>query len=291
MKSSNFCNCVPLRALNGQTAFSDWDIVKNLLKRTLCASLALAAVPTAASAASPYQPAYPAISTGLAIPGGARMAAPRVSRERAVLIDASSATLHMLEGGRIVDSMKVIVGKPSAATPELRTALTYATLNPYWHVPTDLARTLTAPNVLKHGTSYLRERGYEVMSSFGPGGRVIDPDTVDWRAVADGREVAFVRQRPGPANSMGGMKFSLAAGNGIYLHDTPRKELFEADNRNLSAGCIRLEDAERFAHWLLGPNAALEASAPEQHIALARQVPVVITYLDRSAQMQLAALR
>ena len=269
--------------------------MKNHLKRTLCAALTLALIPAAANAAGADRTGYPAIANGMAIPSHDRSArhtpAQAKQQNRAVLIDAASATLHMMEGGRIVDSMKVIVGKPTAATPELRTSLTYATVNPYWHVPTDLARTLTAPNVLKHGTSYLTERGYEVLSNFGPGGRVIDPESVDWRAVAAGRATAYVRQKPGPANSMGEMKFSLAAGNGIYLHDTPRKELFNEEDRSLSAGCVRLEDAERFARWLLGPGAPLNASAPEQHIALRRQVPVVITYLDPQSQMQLASLR
>jgi murein L,D-transpeptidase YcbB/YkuD len=266
--------------------------VNKHLKRALCAALAVSLVPGAAEAAD-YS--YPAIATGMAIPAsgstGALAQRPAAWHHRTVLIDAGSATLHMLEDGRIVDSMKVIVGKRSAPTPELSTTLTYATLNPYWHVPADLVRTLTAPNVLKYGVSYLTERGYEVLSRFGPGGQVIDPETVDWNAVAEGRAVAYVRQKPGPANSMGQMKFSLAAGGDIFLHDTPKKELFGEDDRNLSAGCVRLEDAERFARWLLGPTASLEVSAPEQHIALRRQVPIVITYLDPQARMQLAALR
>jgi murein L,D-transpeptidase YcbB/YkuD len=214
-----------------------------------------------------------------------------IESRREVLIDAASATLYMLENGRIVDSMKVIVGKPTAATPELKTAISYATVNPYWHVPADIARTLTAPNVLKHGTSYLEERGYEVMSSFGPDAQVLDPESVDWQAVAQGRERVFVRQRPGPANSMGRMKFTLDYASGIYLHDTPVKDLFDQENRSLSAGCIRLEDAPRLARWLLGDEAPLASSAVEQHIRLPRQVPVTITYLDPQAQMQLAALR
>ncbi len=268
--------------------------MKVSFKRALVAALMLSAVPTAASAAdADRSSSYPAINTGMAIPSEARAAvgAHIPMRGRYVLVDAASARLYMIEDGAVHDSMRVIVGKPTAATPELRTSLTYATLNPYWHVPTDLARTLTAPNVLKYGPSYLRERGYEVLSSFGPGGRVIDPESVDWQAVADGGVTAYVRQKPGPANSMGEMKFSLAAGGQIYLHDTPRKELFEAEDRSLSAGCIRLEDADRFASWLLGDDPTLSSDVPEQHVALPGAVPITITYLDPSAQMQLAALQ
>ena len=272
--------------------------MKNPLKRTLCAALALAFVPGIAAAQAPLSPDpsnYPAIATGLAIPGGVGLSArPSVNAaqaKREVLIDAASATLYMMEGGRIVDSMKVIVGKPTAATPELKTSLTYTTLNPYWHVPADIARTLTAPNVIKHGTKYLSERGYEVVSSFGSDAEVLDPASVDWRAVAAGEAKVFVRQRPGPANSMGRMKFSLLNAGGIFLHDTPMKDLFQKADRNLSAGCVRLEDAPRFARWLLGDEPALASAAPEQHIALKRMVPVTITYLDPRTQTQMASLR
>jgi murein L,D-transpeptidase YcbB/YkuD len=197
----------------------------------------------------------------------------------------------MIEDGRIVDSMKVIVGKPSEPTPEVTTSLTYATINPYWHVPADIARTLTAPNVLKQGTKYLTDHGYEVVSSFDPDATVIDPDTVDWQAVADGRETVLVRQRPGPANSMGRVKFSLAVGDGIFLHDTPKKELFDQDERSLSAGCIRLEDAPRLARWLLGDSVPLTAPVPEDRIPIPAYVPVKIVDLGPAAQSELASLR
>ena len=255
--------------------------MKSPLKRMLCAALALALVPAAPAAAEAANPTFESASKT-----SATAAAPR-----SVLIDAASARLYMMEDGRIVDSMKVIVGKPSAATPELKTSITYATLNPYWHVPVDIARTLTAPNVLKHGTQYLEERGYEVVSSFTRDAQILDPHSVDWQAVADGRETVYVRQRPGPANSMGRMKFSLLKGGGIFLHDTPMKDLFEQDDRNLSAGCVRLEDADRFARWLLGNEPPLAAARPEQQIPLKRMVPVTITYLDPAEQTQLASLR
>ncbi len=266
--------------------------MKFSFKRALVAALMLSAVPAAASAEAADR-SYPAINTGMAIPAEARaiVEGQIPLRGRYVLVDAASARLYMFEDGRVRDSMRVIVGKPTAATPELRSSLSYATLNPYWHVPTDLARSLTAPNVLKYGASYLKERGYEVLSKFGPGGRVIDPQSVDWQAVADGSATAYVRQKPGPANSMGEMKFSLAAGGQIYLHDTPRKELFEAADRSLSAGCVRLEDADRFARWLIGNDPSLVSDEPEQHVALPGAVPISITYLDQGAQMQLAALQ
>lgn len=234
---------------------------------------------------------HPAIATGLAIPvgGGAPSAAvPRAGRM--VIVDAASARLYMVENGQIRDSMRVIVGKPDSATPVLRSTLHYATLNPYWNVPTDLARKLIAPRVLAEGPSYLNERGYEIVSGFTGEARILDPQSIDWRAVAQGRAKVHVRQRPGPANSMGRVKFGFANNDGIFLHDTPKKELFAESERNISNGCVRLEDADRLATWLLGYEPPV-AREPEQHVALPRAVPLVITYLDGAERLELAALR
>jgi murein L,D-transpeptidase YcbB/YkuD len=119
---------------------------------------------------------------------------------------------------------------------------------------------------------------------------VVSPDSVDWKAVAAGEARILVRQRPGPANSLGQFKFDLPNGDGIYLHDTPKKELFAQDKRDLSHGCVRLEDAPRLARWLLRKDPPA-ASAPEQNLLLPRPVPIMISYLDPRSQTHLAMLR
>jgi murein L,D-transpeptidase YcbB/YkuD len=207
-----------------------------------------------------------------------------------VLVDANSARLYMIQDGRVQDSMKVIVGKPETPTPELKDAIIYETLNPYWHVTPDLAKTIIAPRVLKDGDTYLNQQGYEVVSAFAQDARVIPADSVDWKAVAAGNAQILVRQKPGPANSLGHFKFDLPNGDGIYLHDTPKKELFAQDKRDLSHGCVRLEDAQKLAKWLLGKDPPA-APDPEEVIALPRPVPITISYLDPRSQTQLAALQ
>ena len=122
-----------------------------------CAALMLCATPVVAGA--PHRDMTPAIATGLAIPfpgidrpAPAPQQAPRLAvtdRGRFVLVDAADARLYMIEDGQVRDSMKVIVGKPTSETPEIRSALYYATVNPYWNVPVDMARTLLAPHVLE----------------------------------------------------------------------------------------------------------------------------------------------
>lgn len=203
---------------------------------------------------------------------------------RYVVVDAASARLWMVDNGRFVDSMKVIVGKPDSQTPIIASVIHYATLNPYWNVPPDMVRSMIAKNVLDQGPGYLKAHGYQLLSDFSENARILAPGEVDWRAVADGRASVRVRQLPGAGNSMGHLKFGFANDQGVYLHDTPRKELFASDDRDLSHGCIRLEDAERLGRWLLGRDPVAASSEPEQHVLLPKPVPVYVTYLTAHAE-------
>src|SRR6478672_5815758 len=110
-----------------------------------------------------------------------------------LLVDAASARLYMIQDGRVQDSMKVIVGKPDTPTPELKSVINYETLNPYWHVTADLAKSLIAPRVLQEGNAYLTTRGYEIVSGWGPDAQVLSPDSIDWKAVAAGNAQVYVR--------------------------------------------------------------------------------------------------
>ena len=200
------------------------------------------------------------------------------------MVDAAAARLYMIEDGRVVDSMKVAVGKPGAKTqtPMLASTIYYATVNPYWHVGPELVRSLIAKNVLEQGVGYLQRQGYQVMPADPDDDRLLDPTTVDWHAVADGSLQVRVRQLPGPANSMGHVKFGFPNAYDIYLHDTPVKELFAQDDRTISHGCIRLEDAQRLERWMLGGRDTV-ADAPEQNVPLPTPVPIYVTYLTAQA--------
>ena len=202
-------------------------------------------------------------------------------QHRYVMVDTAGARLYMIEDGRIVDSMKVIVGKadPTTQTPMLASVIYYTTLNPSWHVTPELVRSLIAKNVLNQGFGYLKSHGYQVMPADPSDDTILDPKEVDWRAVAAGTEQVRVRQLPGPANSMGHLKIGFPNADDIYLHDTPSKDLFAQDDRNLSHGCIRLEDAERLGRWLLQRDPQVASDNPEQHVLLPSPVPIYVTYV------------
>ena len=198
---------------------------------------------------------------------------------RYVLVDAAGARLFMYENGRVVDSMRVVVGKPDNQTPMIAGYIRYAIFNPYWNVPLDLVRKNIAPNVLSRGASYLRGGGYEVLSDWGAAPSVVDPKTVDWRAVAKGQTELRVRQLPGGDNFMGKVKYEFPNALGIYLHDTPDKDLLLKDARQLSSGCIRLEDADRLGRWLFHGTQPPPQGSAEQRVDLPLPVPIYVSYL------------
>ena len=206
-------------------------------------------------------------------------AIPANPASRYVLVDTATATLWMYENGRVADSMRVVVGKPDQQTPIMAGFLRYAIINPYWNVPDDLVRQRIAYNVNTKGLGYLRESGYQVLSDWSEKATLVEPAKVDWRAVEAGVMTPRVRQLPGPTNFMGGVKFMFPNDLGIYLHDTPDKDLLHKEGRQFSSGCVRLEDAPRFGKWLLGKPLPRKTKVPEQRVELPEVVPIYITYL------------
>jgi murein L,D-transpeptidase YcbB/YkuD len=198
---------------------------------------------------------------------------------RYIVVNATAQRLTMYENGEIVDSMNVVVGKPKNPTPMMAANIRFASLNPYWYVPTDLAAERIAPNVVKEGLSYLKSHGYQLMSDWHDEATILDPSTVDWQAVADGTQEVRLRQLPGPGNAMGTMKFMFPNAQGVYLHDTPQKELLTEASRLFSGGCVRLEDAPRLGRWMFGEPLKASSNAPELRVDLPKPVPVYITYL------------
>jgi L,D-transpeptidase YcbB len=211
---------------------------------------------------------------------------------RYILVDAGAARLYMYEDGKLVDSMNVIVGNSVTQTPMMAAELSYVQLNPYWNVPPDLAANLVGKRVLEQGLTYLVERDYEVLSDWTEEAELVDPATVDWKAVADGSVTIRLRRGPGPWNSMGDMKFMIPNDFGIYLHDVPDPEepMFASDNRWISNGCIRLEDAHRLQKWVFG-KPPTPSGVPEERVDVPDPVPVYITYFTAAPTRDGVAFR
>jgi len=212
---------------------------------------------------------------------------------RYILVDAAAQQLWLYEDGRAVDAMPVVVGKASEPTPLMAGVIRYAVVRPYWNIPPDLVATSVAPKVLASGPAYLDSQNMEALSDWTPEARVLAADEVDWAAVADGRQVLRVRQRPGANNMMGQVKFIFPNSLGVYLHDSPLRQYFSQARRTESAGCVRLSDAPRLARWLLGREAArlTEPGAPETRVDLDQPIPVYIVYFTAAPEGGRLAVR
>ncbi|WP_395645884.1 L,D-transpeptidase family protein [Terricaulis sp.] len=168
-----------------------------------------------------------------------------------------------------------IVGARRTQTPSFAADVVAVTLNPYWVPPASILLGELAPAFHANPAA---AASYEITDR---NGRVVDAASVNWRA----RPLAVqVRQRPGPANALGQLKFEMPNPFDVYLHDTPSRRLFERDARALSHGCIRVQDPVGLAAELLGSirredlEAAIASGATETR-PLAAPVPFLAIYM------------
>jgi len=180
---------------------------------------------------------------------------------RYVLVNIAAFRLDAVEDGRSALRMKVIVGKPYTRTPMFSSAMQAVLLNPSWYVPTKIAVNEIFPKARKD-PSYLSRENYEVL----PGSRL--------------------RQRPGPKNALGRVKFVFPNRFDVYLHDTPAPSLFTRTVRTFSHGCIRIEKPFDLAVWALkdDPRWTPEAiragidAGKERKVPLPQTIPVHVAY-------------
>ncbi len=201
------------------------------------------------------------------------------AKGRFLLVDSGSSMLTLYQDGQVVDSMKVITGTDELPTPLIASYMYYITYNPYWHAPDHLVRKTIAPNFLHGGMTYLKSHGYHVIEDWSETPTVIDPASVNWKGAAAGTVHLKIQQDPGPLNSMGILKFPFANPQDIYLHDTPDHAKFNLANRNLSNGCVRVEDARRLGTWLLGHPPVSPGDTPETRVQLPAPTPIYLTYI------------
>ena len=209
---------------------------------------------------------------------------------RYIIVDTASARLWMYEGGQPRDTMRVVVGKQRLQTPVLAGLIRFAVRNPYWNLPPDLVRARAA-EVLRHGPALLAREHLEILSGWEADARLLNPAEVDWAQVASGARKLRMRQLPGPDNMMGSVKFMLPNRLGIYLHDTPDRAAFAREDRRISSGCVRLEDAERLGAWLFKGGEPINRGAPEDRADLAEPVPVYILYLTAMPEADRVAIQ
>lgn len=180
-----------------------------------------------------------------------------------------------------------MVGKPYRQTPVFRGDIRYMELNPTWTVPPTILRKDILPAV-KRDPGYLAEKNISVIDR---DGKIVDPSTVNWQDYTRGVPYTL-RQKPGPRNALGRIKFIFPNEHFVFLHDTPSRGLFDRAERAFSSGCIRVENPMAFAELLMDldnqsdwDQAALEKvldTRQTRRIHMKTPMPVLILYLTAS---------
>jgi murein L,D-transpeptidase YcbB/YkuD len=210
---------------------------------------------------------------------------PQELGERHILVNIAGFDLDMVEEGRVVLSMRAVVGRSYRRTPVFSAPMTYLVLSPYWNVPRNLAVQDILP-LARRDTGYFARQGMRVFDGWGADAAEIDPASVDWSQVRVDSFPYRFRQDPGPTNALGRAKFMFPNRFNVYLHDTPARTLFDQARRDFSSGCIRIEKPVELAEYLLADRsewtrqqilAAMERGA-EQTVRLTRPVPVHLLY-------------
>lgn len=197
-----------------------------------------------------------------------------------VLVNMAAFELNVVEAGKSVLEMRVVVGERDKETPIFSDEISYIEINPYWNVPKSIAYKEKLPQ-LRRNPYALNSQNIRV---FAPGGGAVDPGTVNWAAVGPNFPYRL-RQEPGPKNALGRIKFMFPNPYDVYMHDTPSRALFKRQVRAFSHGCIRVEKPMELAEFLLGsgwPRTRIERaidSGKNTPITLARPVPVHLVYL------------
>ncbi len=195
-----------------------------------------------------------------------------------VQVNIPEFSLWIKRDGETVHTTRVVVGTPSHQTPVFSDEIQNIVVNPYWNVPPSIAAAEIKPHLLAN-PFYLDSQNMEMLY----GGKVINAAAIDWTTT--NINTFHIRQRPGPGNALGKIKFLFPNEHDVYLHDTPSKSLFSRAFRAYSHGCVRVQNPMDFAAALIETNpdltlAKIEAleGPREKWVTLQQHIPVHLMY-------------
>lgn len=205
-----------------------------------------------------------------------------------IWVNAAANNLELVVNGKVELSSKVITGKPMTRTPMLTSAINSLITYPQWVPPPSIVSKEILPAVKKN-PGYLQKKGFSLL---GKDGNEVDPYTVDWTKYSKGVPYRIV-QGSGDANALGIMKFVFDNKYSVYLHDTNQRYLFANAMRSLSHGCVRVQQWQDLAFWILRNDSGNPAGGTsridsvktwlqnkqKRNIPLRNKVPVFIRYI------------
>jgi L,D-transpeptidase YcbB len=192
----------------------------------------------------------------LNVPAGVRLAQLRTNivRLRAmsgnlggrfVVCNIPAAQIEAIEGGVAVSRHTAVVGKPDRPSPDINSRIVEINFNPYWTVPVSIVRRDLIPK-MQAEPDYLTANRIRI---FDPRGGELTPSQVNWYS-QEAVNYMF-KQDPGELNSLGSVRINFPNKDGVYMHDTPSKNLFGEDFRFHSSGCVRVQNVRELVNWLM----------------------------------------
>jgi murein L,D-transpeptidase YcbB/YkuD len=206
-----------------------------------------------------------------------------------VLVNLPAYQLNVVRHGRVLQTHRLVIGRPANPTPTLSSRLTSFTIGPEWRVPRRIATGQLLPYLQANAQSptehdFLADNNYRL---FDAQGREIRAADVNWSAVTAQNFAYTIRQSPGCGNLLGNVIFPFANPYGVYLNDGPDPQRFERPYRALGHSCLQVQRPMRLAAYLLGPDAAraalpteaqCEAAPKPRNFFFKRAVPLHVRY-------------
>jgi murein L,D-transpeptidase YcbB/YkuD len=170
--------------------------------------------------------------------------------DKYIFVNIPAFKLRIIEKSKVREEYNVIVGKPLTPTPVMSSRIEKIITNPFWNVPKKITLYEMLPQIKKDST-YLKRNRFKLMDSRS---NVTDYSQVNWENVSADNFNYYIRQDASSSNALGIIKFLFDNPYHIYLHDTPSKKLFERNVRAFSHGCIRLQNPEQLAEYVVKNN-------------------------------------
>lgn len=210
---------------------------------------------------------------------------PRERNERHLMVNLADQRMQFIEQGEIKLDMRVITGRDGQRTPIMNQWLTSLVLNPIWNVPPSIAKQRIFPRA-RTNPEYLASRDYALVEGWHTPSRYVSLDELPEDAFTEANPSYRIVQKAGSYNQLGRAKFRLSNRQAIYLHDTPYREEFNREQRNISAGCVRVEDSEKLVDALLARSqtwtpdrvAAIYDEGEERYLQVRPRVAVYLMY-------------
>ena len=204
-----------------------------------------------------------------------------------VIINIPDFRLYFEEDGKLIQTMRVITGKPNHPTPIFSDTVEFIVLNPYWNIPKSIIQKEMIPKLLRNPNAMARQ-GIEIRAGWGKDAPLVNPRSVDWAQYRYSKTVPYrFAQVPGYKNALGKVKFLFPNKFSVYMHDTPTKHLFKRSKRAFSHGCIRLQQPRELLRTFSTFNEDVDFDKAQKtlkgkektFIKLNHKVPIDVIYL------------